>query len=688
VEAATEASRVGMPEQVSDRALERAEEDLLGHSDFVARLVALITSAPTPTNIALFGRWGSGKTGVAKRLEEVVRADLDGFRWAYFDAFKFARLPLLRRFLVRLAFELGGKESAKRYRRRLYERRERVRFVNRRARANLMRWVLIGAVAISGLVFVLGVAVVALPSEPAERVAELFQIFLPALIPTGVIAAALAFAIRNLSVTTTREAPDSDEQFEALFKKLLRRSAIGIAAGEEKLVCFIDELDRCSPEEVVRTLEGLKTFLDEPGCIFIVAADQQVLERALSREARQATPRDLTNPYYSSGSAYLDKIFQAQVSLPPLFPERLTDFALTLLAGVGGVWSEVPEKADVVSVLLPVSVHSPRRVKVLLNAFAQTYALALAREERLGGGIGERSVEIAKLVCLQVEFPLFAADLARISELCSLVVSCADALDEGSGRDELVERPGLEGIAPETLERASAYALGELPTDATLDDPGSRSQGSEEAGTAMRRAQRTDLLDYLRQTNRIAGPRNDLIYLEGRGVVHGLDAVLATQIEEMALKSLSQRLTERLEPLDSDQRRAALGVLKDLVRRSKGNDRDNAVSSLLAALPQLDDHLVGVTPWLLSALADQEQRGTLKPEEAPGALDLAIKGKDLELERALLGSPAALETPLRTRALERAGDLLMTQPSRLGELMLAEIVADPDAAAERLGDGA
>lgn len=59
-------------------------------------------------------------------------------------------------------------------------------------------------------------------------------------------------------------------------------------------------------------------------CVFVVAADQQVLEQALTEASSQATPADTGNPYYSSGSGYLDKVFQYQVSVPPLMSLRVS----------------------------------------------------------------------------------------------------------------------------------------------------------------------------------------------------------------------------------------------------------------------------------------------------------------------------------------------------------------------------
>jgi predicted KAP-like P-loop ATPase len=45
---------------------------------------------------------------------------------------------------------------------------------------------------------------------------------------------------------------------------------------------FIDELDRCSAPNVVETLDAIRTFLDVPGCVCIVAADKQAIEVLLT----------------------------------------------------------------------------------------------------------------------------------------------------------------------------------------------------------------------------------------------------------------------------------------------------------------------------------------------------------------------------------------------------------------------
>jgi hypothetical protein len=113
---------------------------------------------------------------------------------------------------------------------------------------------------------------------------------------------------------------------------------------------------KLSLEDVVTTLIDLKTFLDHKNCVFIVAADREVLESALN-QAPQAKPVRDNEPYYSTAGAFLDKIFQHQLTLPPMRPEALTNFAMSLVEKQAGLWSQLRQTArlyeDVVYSLFP-----------------------------------------------------------------------------------------------------------------------------------------------------------------------------------------------------------------------------------------------------------------------------------------------------------------------------------------------
>jgi len=54
-------------------------------------------------------------------------------------------------------------------------------------------------------------------------------------------------------------------------------STAGEGDPDRALVVFIDDLDRCSDEVVVKVCEAVKLYLDARGLIFVMACDQSVL---------------------------------------------------------------------------------------------------------------------------------------------------------------------------------------------------------------------------------------------------------------------------------------------------------------------------------------------------------------------------------------------------------------------------
>lgn len=364
-------------------------------------------------------------------------------------------------------------------------------------------------------------------------------------------------------------------------------------------------------------LETLKTFLFVPKCLFIVAADQQVLEQALRDEVRQHTPRDATNPYYSAGSSYLDKVFQFQLTLPPLKSTTLSRFALRLSEGLPGVWQRIPELDAVISILIPTHVVSPRRVKVLLNRYAIAYRLAerRAHEGRLDRDVGSRATELAKLVCLQCEFPLFADDLRVDARLPELVRQAADG-------EQLPET--VRGDVANLVHRYADQGQLVARLLASDDDEDSKSDHASVGSVGRKHAQQ--LINYLRKTREVAGPGPDLLFLESAGADHGVDAIRAEQLHRAAIDNdLNQVLSLVTDVSAADEARGALLVLADVVREDQpGYEGQNALSSLLQAialsgieLPQRD------ADYMADAITAHLPRSGLQEQDIPGALKLS-----------------------------------------------------------------
>jgi hypothetical protein len=627
-------------ELVDDRALDAFDGDSFGHADFARELAGVIGRTKTPANIALFGAWGSGKSGIANLVKQALPQKKSEVRFVVFDASKYAELPLRRHFISQVAH--GLEINADKYHRGLYVGEE-TRDIKFRGRDWLR---LVGAFGLSvtlTLAVLLAIAtfVAAVSTGPfGSNWSHIVRDYLLATLPVAaVITTFVKLAADGFHITTHRSAPSGDEEFETRFEELVGD------AKTERLVVFIDELDRCSPAQVASVLETLKTFLFIKGCVFVVAADQQVLEQALRRKVRQHTPEDATNPYYSAGSSYLDKVFQYQLTLPPLRSPTLSRFAVTLAEGRPGVWQRVPRLDEAISVLIPSHVVSPRRVKVLLNRFAIAYRLAERRaaEGRLDPDFGARATELSKLVCLQSEFPLFAEDLTIDARLPDLVRMVADNEDLPAS------------VRPDVMERATAYAEGrrivaellvevepiesrKLIAESTQvaegDGEGLEDEDNDELDEDPQRTSRADevarkhaqqLVAYLRKTRHVAGPAPDLLYLESAGAGHGIDAVLADRLQRAAVDNDTAEVLALVASASRDgQGRGALLVLADVVRQAQpGIEGRNAAGQLLQAIQRSGVGLGGDADAIADAIAAHLVQAELQPEDLLGALILA-----------------------------------------------------------------
>lgn len=127
------------------------------------------------------------------------------------------------------------------------------------------------------------------------------------------------------------------------------------------LVFLIDDLDRCLPEKAVEMLEVIKLFLEVEGCAFMLAVDDEVIERGILHRYRDylfqhnngkaedaQAPRNDNhhNAAPITGSEYLEKIIHLPIRLARPSKQLVREFLLQRYAQVF-----VPEK-EITSKLL------------------------------------------------------------------------------------------------------------------------------------------------------------------------------------------------------------------------------------------------------------------------------------------------------------------------------------------------
>ena len=95
-----------------------------------------------------------------------------------------------------------------------------------------------------------------------------------------------------------RDQVQSLEQFHKRFTELIHQWFTG-NVFQQRLVIFIDDLDRCLPEHTIGVLEAIKVFFDQKGRVIILGLDHDIVARGIRyhykalHEQGASTPSEL-----------------------------------------------------------------------------------------------------------------------------------------------------------------------------------------------------------------------------------------------------------------------------------------------------------------------------------------------------------------------------------------------------------
>ena len=130
------------------------------------------------------------------------------------------------------------------------------------------------------------------------------------------------------------------------------REVLDESLKDGRLVVLIDDLDRCTIENTLEILNGIKLFLSLKQCVFVVAVDMKKIE--LAWKTRYGKDEELLE----EGTSYLEKIFQIRTSVPPKSEEQMEAY-------VKNIVTDIPnEISQMVAIAGPKNL---RKVKRLLN---------------------------------------------------------------------------------------------------------------------------------------------------------------------------------------------------------------------------------------------------------------------------------------------------------------------------------
>ncbi len=141
--------------------------------------------------------------------------------------------------------------------------------------------------------------------------------------------------------------------FEACVNTTLEKS------GKEKIVVFIDDLDRLDPKVAVEILEILKVFLDCKNCIFVLAIDQQIINIGVEQKYG-----DLFKDKEKCKN-FFDKIIQVPYKMPVSL-YKIDRYLEKSLEDMNFKGDNVERYKELISKSIG---YNPRGIKRVFNAF-------------------------------------------------------------------------------------------------------------------------------------------------------------------------------------------------------------------------------------------------------------------------------------------------------------------------------
>lgn len=341
---------------------ENADESL-GFGEYASAMASFVENCDTPMTIAIQGDWGSGKTSLMNMVRDHFKQNT-AIKTIWFNTWQYSQFSmegtlgfsLMSHFIDELS---GGKSNS--------------------VAQKTMK--LLGKVAKAGAVF--AASYVSGDNDSSKA---------------AINAAA---------------AGDGDDPAKSIRKlKTELEQLVASQDGVERIVVFIDDLDRLVPVKAVELLENLKLFLDIPQCVFVLACDYQVVMQGL-KDKFGVSDAEL------KGKSFFDKIIQVPFNMP-LTQYRVEKYFTTLLERINLEFTD-NDVRDYIALVNYSAGFNPRTMKRLFNSLLLLHLVAdrknILADVAKHASKSEISKALFAILCLQHSYEPVHRYLARHTEL-------------------------------------------------------------------------------------------------------------------------------------------------------------------------------------------------------------------------------------------------------------------------------
>lgn len=315
------------------------KEDFFEISSYIQGLQNFIKECTTPMTLSIQGDWGTGKTSIMKQLEHIFEKEC--VKTVFLNTWQYSQFKMDEDLSLHIILEL----------------------INSLVKDNEELTNNTKNVVQAGLKLLKFINV---PMLNTERIGESLD------------------DIWDKFEKKSKTVIELKEKFEQLISEVIDLEK------NEKIIVFIDDLDRLSPKKAVELLEVIKLFLDCKGCVFILAIDYSVVLEGLTEKYGSDFDKQKSR-------AFFDKIIQVPFNVP-VSNYNMDNYIKTSLEKISVKVGK--NDLELIYELIKYSIGmNPRSIKRLLNTFSLLIKIYSVTKSK-----SKNNLCLLAILCMEMKF--------------------------------------------------------------------------------------------------------------------------------------------------------------------------------------------------------------------------------------------------------------------------------------------
>lgn len=387
-----------------DKPVSKISEDLFEVSRYVDGLCSFVRSCDTPMTISIQGDWGSGKTSMMNMMKESLEASI----WPiWFNTWQFSQFNMGNSLVFSMMdVLLNGLDCDK-----------------------------------TSIVKILGGIAKNVVRVATDRVAG------------GVVEGMVSEAIDWESSDFASEVLALKQKFQdAVNKKLAKEH-------RDRVVVFVDDLDRLQPLRAIELLEILKLFLDCDKCVFILAVDYEVVTLGIKEKFGD-------NVSEEKGRSFFDKIIQLPFKMP-VAQYDINKYVRNMMEKMSVTLTDEAVELLYTNLIKTSVGCNPRSMKRLFNTYQllEIISNAAIANKDIDDQVKKRV--LFATVCAQMNFEEFYLYLTATKLDTDTFITLTQNPDDNEALKELYPNDNTDAIEKKTKKLSSflPYFISALKSD-------------------------------------------------------------------------------------------------------------------------------------------------------------------------------------------------------------------------------